>query len=441
MRLSSVLLQQKKTYSSLALSVYFKHPDLKMKDYEILSRASAFLLGVDPPESEGKGAFVDLEKAEKRRKLRSLKRSTGYSPASPGGDVSQMGWLEFAPREYRPNVHVVASSHVVSPYLWKEYYPQEWLDLVKNEHCRYALEVFDEPGKPVAKFALEAEPYHHPEGRDVALMHFKDEGGTLPLLTKLGVDIMHLRGKDSPYEKGDNLTFDGYAVTEADKDIPPEEIEEDNRVFYPLKQAGSLAFHTNDRFFATTDIPLPEGMCGAPAVDDDGRCCGVVEGIVPVDHENKELAGSAAFMPSYILGSFVEYVERKMLRELMPNDLFNMCVTAKKTNTIGGGVYKLDDEGKSIGPGDWQEACGEVRERMKGRLSKEEYEAWIAVMEEEEKQITEILAKEGGDLHEIMERVRARTLAIRDMVHKEYRKAHDMRSDSEGDEMQVPPAQ
>ena len=36
--------------TSLALSVHFRHPSLGMKDYEILSRATAFLLRVDPPE-------------------------------------------------------------------------------------------------------------------------------------------------------------------------------------------------------------------------------------------------------------------------------------------------------------------------------------------------------------------------------------------------------
>mmetsp|Transcript_30428 Transcript_30428/g.63806 ORF Transcript_30428/g.63806 Transcript_30428/m.63806 type:complete len:177 (-) Transcript_30428:3987-4517(-) len=43
----------RRSIKSLALSVYFKQPDLGMKDYEILSRASAFLLAVDPDPSRG----------------------------------------------------------------------------------------------------------------------------------------------------------------------------------------------------------------------------------------------------------------------------------------------------------------------------------------------------------------------------------------------------
>jgi hypothetical protein len=41
----------------------------------------------------------------------------------------------------------------------------------------YSLEVYD-PEKPkdaLAKFALNPYPIHHPEGRDMALIHLKEE--------------------------------------------------------------------------------------------------------------------------------------------------------------------------------------------------------------------------------------------------------------------------
>lgn len=42
---------------------------------------------------------------------------------------------------------------------------------------KYTLEVIDSenPKDPLASFALHNSPIHHPEGRDVALMHIEDE--------------------------------------------------------------------------------------------------------------------------------------------------------------------------------------------------------------------------------------------------------------------------
>lgn len=132
---------QSRSIKSLALSVYFKQPDLGMKDYEILSRASAFLLAVDPlPASgngDGDGPYDHLAKNERDRTLKMHKQAHKYTPAGYPGDprtLQELGWLEYAPREVRPTVHCVCSSHVLSPYLWKDYYPQDWLNKVRQEH-------------------------------------------------------------------------------------------------------------------------------------------------------------------------------------------------------------------------------------------------------------------------------------------------------------------
>lgn len=126
---------------SLALSVYFKQPEFGMNDYEILSRASAFLIAVDVnPETSkkiGLGLYSHLEKNERERNLKMHKQSTKYTPAGYSGDnrsLNELGWLEYAPREVRPIAHCVCSSHVLSPYLWKKYYPQDWLAKVRQDH-------------------------------------------------------------------------------------------------------------------------------------------------------------------------------------------------------------------------------------------------------------------------------------------------------------------
>ena len=453
MRITSVLRQQagKKTFKSLAVSVLFKNPKFNMDDYEILSRGSAFLLAVDAPESQGEGNYGHLEAEETRRIMKSFKRQHGYTPASPGGNLKDMGWLEFIPREYRNNVHVVASSHVLSPFLWKEYYPQEWLTHVRKEHCKFKLEVFDAPGSCLAEFALDGEPFHHPEGRDVALAHLHNEHEILPNLRSLGVEFLRLRDDQKLYEKGENVLFEGYSVTddeiyksannndknnknnnnatgEESNDKEKETNDEDTRVFYPLQESGKLAFHQAERFYATTTTPLPEGMCGGPAVDEEGRCCGVVEGIIPVNYEDKNLAGSAAFMPHFIMNSFIELVERQMVKASMDDDMFQMVVNAKKTNTIGGGIYKLQGDGTYSPNTNWDEANETMIDHLKKQCSKEEFDAMMAVMEEEKKEVQRILKEEGGDMLEIMERVRARTLATRDLVHKQYREAQEKRA-------------
>jgi len=460
-----------RSIKSLALSVHFKQPDFGMKEYEVLSRASAFLLAVDPPSSDGggkdgtdAGPYGHLAEAEQRRKDREYRRGHNrYSPAGgPGRNVMELGWLEFVPREVRPKVHVACASHVVSPFLWKNYYPQDWLSRVRQEHCAYALEVYgrddeDEDGgvnssrnpkEPIAKLALNPEPFHHPEGRDVALLHFRDEDSSLKLLKRVGVDLLRLRHPDKLYRKGEEMTFDGFVVSERnpvdDGDDAfddngggaggPRETssatttpasaneEEDSRIFYPYRERGNLAFHTDDRFFATTPDPLPEGLCGAPVLDADDDLCGVVEGIVPVDHKDVRLAGSAAFMPSHVMKVFVDYVERGLLERMMPKDLFQMVVTAKKTNALGGGVFKADKDGNFTDPSDWEEAHDLALKSLEKRYSEKEVDAILETIRDERDEIMEIFDKEGGDLDEIIRRVRHKTLQIREMVRDQYAK-------------------
>lgn len=121
MRLTRALLDKARSLKSLALSVHFKQPELGMKEYEILSRASAYLIAVDPPtpkdENEA-GPYSHLKKSEQQREERLFQNLHKYSqPAGPGRQLMDLGWLEFVPREVRPQVHIVASSHVLAPYL------------------------------------------------------------------------------------------------------------------------------------------------------------------------------------------------------------------------------------------------------------------------------------------------------------------------------------
>lgn len=443
MRLTTVLCQaaQKRSLKSLALSVHFKQPDLGMKDYEILSRATAFLLSVDAKdESEQvkEGPYGHLEAAEQQRRNREYKRAYGRSQAGgpAGRNIIDMGWLEFVPREVRPQVHVVCSSHVLSPYLWKDYYPQDWLSQVRQEHCTYTLEVYDpeKPDEALAKLALNSEPFHHPEGRDIALIHFREEKSSLKILKGLDVEAHFLRDPDKLFRKGEVMNFDGFVVSErnvADSETYEQETndsenEQDNRVFYPYQDTGNLSFHTEDRFFATTPKPLPEGLCGAPVFDSDGDLCGTVEGIVPVNHKNEKLAGCAAFLPSFVMKAFIDFVERGLVEKMMPSDLFRMVVTAKKTNSIGGGIFGKDKDGNFTKETNWEDEYDKALATLKQRYTKEEVDAIMDVVKNEREEVLNIMDKEGGDMDEIIERVRFKTMQIREMVRDQYAKTQQL---------------
>lgn len=433
---------KKRSVKALALSVYFKHSEFGMKDYEILSRASAFLLGVDVPDPEKRdGPYGHLQVAEHERNMKRNRREQKHSPASgpPRQSFMDFGWLEFIPREVRPQVHVVASSHVLSPFLWRDYYPQDWLSHVRQEHCTYSLEVYDpeQPEEALCKLDLNSQPFHHPEGMDIALIHFREEEESLKVLKSLGVELLRLRDPDKLYQKGEEMIFEGYVVSErnpADSDEfgkPPEMTEEekrekeianeDLRIFYPHTVTGKLSFHTNDRFFAQTPDPLQEGFCGAPVVDKDGDLCGTVLGIVPTHHKDERLAGSAAFMPSHVMRAFVDYVERWMVEKMMPKDLFSMVKSAKETNSIGGGVFKKNRSG-DVESVDWEEAFDITLADLKKRYSKEEVDEILENVRRQRDEVMETFNREGGDLDEIVERVGQKSIELRELVHDQIRK-------------------
>lgn len=507
--------------TSLALSVHFRHPSLGMKDYEILSRATAFLLRVDPPEPNdedgGRTTKVDddddddgarggggkkktslfphlRESIDLRNKL--LRRQDyKYDPASgPRRPPHRLSWLEFCPPAFRPNVHVVASSHVISPWLWPKYYGQDWLREVGPEHVRYSLEVWGGGGddaaagrgiaaaphdgklagdyRPLAKFALNPHPIHHPTGMDLAVIHLKDEDETLRLMTKMGIMPLHLpamheleSSEDPVFEPGERVLFQGFEVFEANRtdreslvdDALEDAGDDDRRLFHPYSSLGVLAMASPDRFLARTPAgPLPEGLCGGPAIQLPSATSsnnkkstrgdiplivrGVVEGIVPTNHESRELAGLASLLPSYRVREFVDYAERIMLEQIIDKDLFGKVVDLKEKKDRRGTTYgtgregevhevidgsdDVDDdelpddpilratmEGTSEEPDtpridrEYQEIIVSLRENH----TPEEVDAILATVEREREEVIKIMETEGGDMDDVIEFVRRKT--------------------------------
>lgn len=492
-----------------------------MKDYEILSRATAFLLQVDPPEptednkktssssesaaakpsshnSKGhvnKSAFPHLQENINVRNKLLQKQEYKYDPASgPKRLPHQLNWLEFCPTAFRPKVHVVASSHVISPFLWPKYYNQDWLKVVTQEHVRYSLEVWGKSsdsnsssssnvdhedviiahdGKlkgpssyaPLAKFALNPFPIHHPKELDIAVIHLKDEDAALDHMMKLGIQPLHLptmyelENYSKPvFEPGEKVLFQGFEVYEtnatdqetltADQQTEKSTGEEkdDERVFHPYSSLGICKLASPDRFLAATDAgPLPEGLCGGPVI----QCTkmnniltirGVVEGIVPPSHENKELAGLASFLPSYRIREFVDWAEKTMLEQIIDEDLFIKVVDLKERKDQRGTTYHVDgtdvvndqdDVDPNVKAGmestfdddsETPQLDGQYQEiiaSLKKHHTQEEVDAILGTVEREREEVVKIMQSEGGDLDDVIERVRRKTYEEKDRLMKE----------------------
>jgi hypothetical protein len=326
--------------------------------------------------------------------------------------------------------------------------------------------------KPVAKFALNPYPIHHPNEIDVAVIHLKQEEEALKQIMNLGIQPLNLPTTsdmeidDRPiFEAGERVLFQGFEVYEANmadqetlssSDKSPK-AGEDTRVFHPYSSLGSLTFASPDRFLShTKGGPLPEGLCGGPVIQipvkDNSRKSGkhvplnirgVVEGIVPMNHDNSKIAGQAAFLPAYRIREFVDFAERVMLEQIIDEDLFKRVVEMKerKNNTRGtfygndGQIIDSDDNDDE--PADpklmtGMEATGdqydtphldrefqEIVSSLREKHSPEEVDAILGTVERERKEVIEILEKEGGDIDDVIERVRRRTYEEKEKLMRE----------------------
>lgn len=85
----------------------------------------------------------------------------------------------------------------------------------------------------------------------------------------------------------------------------------------------------------------------------------------------------------------------------------------------------MGSDGEATPMANVDETYNDLDREMKSRLSKEEYDAYTAIVEEEKEQVKNIILEEGGELNDVIARVRAQTIAVRDIVHNEYMKQHN----------------
>lgn len=169
-----------------------------------------------------------------------------------------------------------------------------------------------------------------------------------------------------------------------------------------------------------------------------------MEGIVPKDHENKELAGLASFLPSYRIREFVDFAERVMLEQIVDEDLYRRIVDLKERRVPRGTMYREGADG-GVEEGDdsddklpkhpmleattegvdtplmdreYQEIIASLRENH----TPEEVDAILATVEREREKVIKIMETEGGDLDDVIEAVTKETYEEKDRIMAEIEK-------------------
>jgi hypothetical protein len=226
------------------------------------------------------------------------------------------------------------SSHVVQPWRWRNYYPQEWIDFVRPEHCKYTLEIRDDKtGTVMETYRLDSDSLVSHPTRDVARLSLKADD-----------EITWNKNKSRPIESvafskkelcvNDNVVVCGHAVEEFEYDSRESDLQnmhsmmggdfhrEDYSCYDSAAGDAGLRFQMpravmdshfiacvgQQSFLQTGNYVLVDGMCGGPVLDleDPNICHGLIEGIVPLQNPT-HLAGCAAFIDSTELANWEKW--------------------------------------------------------------------------------------------------------------------------------------
>lgn len=267
---SNFLLNMEKK-QSLALTTWFCSPDLGMTDFEVLIRSSAFLV---------------------------------KSKVAKG-----------------PGYHILTSSHNLAPWRFRNYYPEPFLEYVNEGHIHYTVELRNANGESIISVDILPNSFHHPT-RDIGMVHFdEDEAEALSMFKTLKfekTDIENYQAQD-----GERIEFHGHEVVTDESSANADTIEgKDNRLSVPKVYAGEIHGRSAHQTFCSSfGTPLSQGMCGGPVIGSRGSICGMVEGIVPVDHSDESLQGKAVIIESSDILKFVSDVEESILTNDSSSDL------------------------------------------------------------------------------------------------------------------------
>lgn len=275
---------------SVSFTSWFCIPEQGMKDMEVLSRGSAFLIPT-------------------------LNRN--------GND-------------FKTKYHVCTAAHIVSPWLFPTFYPVEWLKHVNHTHTHYTIEMRYDDGTFVFQHELFPETYHHNK-RDLAVLHLDNEKECIETLDDLKYNFLSLKTENINFN--DELLFAGHNVTGMQNELDGD----DERKPEPTLVSGSFVHRTPHQSFAKSDVTLTDGMCGGSVVSgNEKELIGMIEGIVPHDSSVESLR------------NHVVYVDGKEISEFLLDIEENNIENKKHQHLIGGEAAKhvgADQDPEKL---DWQ---------------------------------------------------------------------------------------
>ena len=249
------------------LTSWFRIPEQGMKRFEVLSQASAVAIGT-----------------------------------SLSVDAPQQSLL------------FLTSAHVVQPWAWRAYYPQEWIDFVKPTHAKYTIDIREtQSGKMIASYELDKESIIVHPSRDVAALSLTEES-KVKFRVAQEAPVLPVHLSDERLTPKHRLEVAGYSLSE--EELHEDEDEDDffgkssedyvrtgHRGQIPEALSKVRFLHrTENQSFLRTPKVLMQGMCGGPVLDQQNSqlCYCTIEGIVSESSKSK-LAGGAAYIESTIL--------------------------------------------------------------------------------------------------------------------------------------------
>jgi hypothetical protein len=208
----------------------------------------------------------------------------------------------FAVRRKDSSAAVFTSGHVASPWLFPRYHESdmEWLQHVSHRDCAYSLIVDGKDGEwgyPLGRL------YQHPH-RDVAMLTLKNEAAAFQHMVARGAEFVPLKFRESLLEIDENCSIAGYEIEDLDATSADEE-SADERVQIPFSATGRCSLRIGMQSFIKTSELLNFGMCGAPVIDDNNECAGLIEGIVPSGSPMDMLVGHAGFIDALELVDYM----------------------------------------------------------------------------------------------------------------------------------------
>lgn len=280
----------------MALNSYFMLPDQGMKEYEILSRSSLFLVR--------------------------------------------------ASKKYPKKFHIVSTAHVTHPFLFPNLYPAEyrWLKFVTENDTINKLQIRQEDtGQILEEFMLERELFRQ-EGKDLVILHLEDEEyfeRRLERRWNIELSPLELVADSSNEKKSVWIVGHDFTVNQMTKE----------EVLVPAALRGEVNLRTRSKLFVKSEVLSVMGMCGAPVLVSDGeictnKCIGMVEALVhPIKSEVlsqhneqikntlKRIEQNSVVLPAHEILQFISHIEEaphlffhhqpKLISSFSDNDIFN----------------------------------------------------------------------------------------------------------------------